>query len=104
MLQDTDYLEVGIWMDRTDFSVYHIHNMASGEPSYPLINLPDGVDECGYCISLHFWIFVCIGFMCLLECKHLALGSTRAQCNLLYCFLSARLASGSLSPLLRFSF
>lgn len=78
--------------------------MASGEPSYPLINLPDGVDECGYCISLHFWIFVCIGFMCLLECKHLALGSTRAQCNLLYCFLSARLASGSLSPLLRFSF
>ena len=30
VLQDTDYLEMGMWMDRTDFSVYHIHNMASG--------------------------------------------------------------------------
>ena len=60
------------------------------------------MDECGYCISLHFWIFICIGLTCLLECKHLALGSTRAQYNLLYCFLSARVASGSLSPLLHF--
>lgn len=30
LLQDTDYLEIGMWTDRTDFSVYHIHNMASG--------------------------------------------------------------------------